>query len=113
MYKSPIGIICTGLEQKLEDGIYKAVQRYNFSVDKDELMKALKYDRSQYEKGYDDAKQKYKRALDKLADFLESLQLDVPCDCFAPISDEYEEICHYNAPTKECWIKWAEKEPEK
>lgn len=74
-------------------------------------IQALKDSRNQYEKGYHDAKQKYKRALDKLAEFLESLQIEVPCDCLAPISDECE-ICHYNAPTKECWIKWAEKETE-
>jgi len=116
MYKSPIEIICAKVHEdildKTEDYLMlKIKQKMEVKVDKDEMIKALKYDRDQYEKGYDDAKQKYEKMLDKLADFLESLQIDVPCDCLAPISDECE-TCHYNAPTKECWIKWAEKETE-
>lgn len=55
MYKSPIDIILGEFELKFEDGICKAVRDVGIVVDKDELIKALKYDRDQYDKGYSDA----------------------------------------------------------
>lgn len=55
MYKSPIEIICTGIEQQFENNILKAIQHYEIQIDKDELIKALNYDRDQYIKGYNEA----------------------------------------------------------
>ena len=54
MYQSPIEFITIQLNTQIEDGIYKAVQKYGVKVDKDELIKALQYDRGQYQKGYND-----------------------------------------------------------
>lgn len=54
-YKSPVQIIQGELEVYIEDKIAKAVQNLGIEVDKDELLKALDYDREQYEKGYHDA----------------------------------------------------------
>lgn len=51
-YKPPIQVIATDLEMKIENGVYSAVQKYGVEVDKDELIKALKYDRDQYDRGY-------------------------------------------------------------
>lgn len=56
MYESPITLISGAFHLNLEDGVYKAVRQTGVVVDKDELIKALKYDRGQYEKGYADAK---------------------------------------------------------
>lgn len=56
MYKSPIDIIYGQLETQMEGEIIRAVQRYDIDVDKDELVRALRYDRDQYKKGYSDAK---------------------------------------------------------
>ena len=39
---------------KLESDCLKSVQRYGFDIDKEELAKALNYDRKQYEKGHTD-----------------------------------------------------------
>jgi hypothetical protein len=58
MYKSPIEIYETELETQLEGEILRAVKRVGVSVDKDELIKALKYDRDQYNEGYHDASEK-------------------------------------------------------
>lgn len=55
MYKSPIEIIQGQLQVQLEGTIMKAVQQQDVIVDKDELIRALQYDRDQYEKGYADA----------------------------------------------------------
>lgn len=56
MYESTITLISGEIQLSLEDGVYKAIRNVGIEVDKDELIKALKYDRGQYEKGYADAK---------------------------------------------------------
>ena len=55
MYKSPIEIITGQIKTNYEDAIYSAVQNVGINVDREELLKALEYDRGQYEKGYDEA----------------------------------------------------------
>lgn len=60
MYKSPIcvfetvGSIATSIRKEKENYIYECVSRIGVDVNKEELMRALQYDRSQYEKGYSD-----------------------------------------------------------
>ena len=53
-YESPITIIQGQMVTEYENGILKAVQKYDIHCDKEELTKALIYDRNQYEKGYKD-----------------------------------------------------------
>ena len=53
-YESPIDIIKTQMRFQMEGEIMRAVQNVGVNVDKDELLRALKYDRQQYEKGYKD-----------------------------------------------------------
>jgi hypothetical protein len=57
MYESPIEIITQAVDtinRKQQDDVYSVVMKYNINVNKDELIKALQYDRGQYKKGYDD-----------------------------------------------------------
>lgn len=54
MYESPINILHGGFEMQIENDIVKAVQRYGIDVNKEELVKALNYDREQYDKGFND-----------------------------------------------------------
>ena len=56
MYESPIKVFQGELETQLEGEILKAVHRVGVTVDRDELIRALRYDREQYQKGFDDAK---------------------------------------------------------
>lgn len=56
MYKSPIDIIYGQMETQLEGTVLKAVQKVGVNVDKEELIRALQYDRDQYHKGYSDGK---------------------------------------------------------
>ena len=65
MYDSPITLIATEVQMKMENDTLQAVQRYGIDVDKDELMKALNYDRGQYDKGYRDG---YNDAMKKIQD---------------------------------------------
>lgn len=64
-YNSPITLIATEIQTKIENDTLQAVQRYGIDVDKDELMKALNYDRGQYDKGYRDG---YNEAMKKIQD---------------------------------------------
>lgn len=69
MYESPIQLYQTDnfmdniikqFEEEREAQIIATVNTY-VQVDKDELIKALNYDRGQYQKGYEDAKRQYER----------------------------------------------------
>lgn len=59
MYESPIELsfideMYNTIIDSQENKIFEAVSHYGISVDKEELIKALQYDRGQYEKGYAD-----------------------------------------------------------
>lgn len=55
-YESPISMITEQLAMNIakqtDDGVCEAVAKIGIVVDKDELVKALQYDRGQYDKGY-------------------------------------------------------------
>ena len=53
-YQSPIGVIMGQMDISYENEIFKAIQKVGVYVDKNELLKALQYDRGQYQKGYAD-----------------------------------------------------------
>lgn len=56
MYESPIILsYFNEIKKQHDENIYQAVLKCGVSVDKDELIKALQYDRNQYDKGYQDA----------------------------------------------------------
>lgn len=61
MYESPINRICGEIQSQIikqdeENVMYAVNQAIGYSVDKQELIQALRYDRDQYDKGYTDGK---------------------------------------------------------
>lgn len=60
MYESPIRLLTQQLETSIREQrdkqIFEAIQKYGVDVDRDELIKALAYDRDQYDKGYADGR---------------------------------------------------------
>lgn len=54
MYKSPIEIINGKMQTQIDGDIYRAVQNVGINVDRTELLKALEYDRGQYDKGWEE-----------------------------------------------------------
>ena len=56
MYESPIRMIADQMSTQVEADCVSVVQHYGFDVDKEELAKALAYDRDQYDKGFKDAR---------------------------------------------------------
>jgi hypothetical protein len=60
MYNSPIELLVTDIQNQIvkqqDEEIYQAVLHYVPNVDREELLRALQYDRDQYHKGYADGK---------------------------------------------------------
>lgn len=58
MYESPIELVVSQFQTEIikqqENQVFQAVQSVGVNVDKAELLRALAYDRNQYEKGYGD-----------------------------------------------------------
>lgn len=54
MYQSPISLIQKDVESKIDDAVIKTIQKFGVEVDREELIRAMMYDRKQYEKGYRD-----------------------------------------------------------
>lgn len=69
-YQSPIyrivGDITTQIIQDGENQIFQAIQKSDVVVDKPELIKALQYDRNQYDKGYSDGRASIVEEFEKL-----------------------------------------------
>lgn len=70
MYESPIQAIHSDMEIAYENECLKAVQRVGFDVNKEELLRALQYDRGQYLVGYQDG---YVDAIDEFASELKEV----------------------------------------
>lgn len=78
-YRSPITITIDNAESKfietIEDMTLKEICKLNLNVDKEELMKALAYDRNQYLEGYNYAKNVFKRMIkEELEDLIETIE---------------------------------------
>lgn len=61
MYESPIDLFSVTdyakqVDEQIENTVYKAITKVGVNVNKEELIKALAYDRNQYEKGYADGR---------------------------------------------------------
>lgn len=100
MYKPTIEIVMEEVFQKMdedfENAVFKAVRKVGINVDKEELLKALIYDRGQYYKGYEDAMNevKYPQPL-KFEDLKEGMWIyDAP----------YEEIVRIKEIVSNEWI---------
>lgn len=53
-YKPVVEIMSDGFRSQIEGDVFRIIHSYGINVDKGELIKALQYDRQQYEKGFID-----------------------------------------------------------
>lgn len=100
-YQSPIEVIQSQMDGIVENEIYKAVLRVGVNVDKEELIRALKHDRAQYQKGYEDRDSEIVRCKDckeyqewdggKICMRLGSYYGDVPPDWFCADGERLED----------------------
>ena len=92
MYESPITIIESTLDsfskaiiKQREDAIFAEVQSsFGVDLDKDELIRALQYDRNQYDKGYADG---FRQAIKTFVDRLHQEILDARNSNFKAINE--------------------------
>ena len=73
MYESPIVTYMQEMHNQIMDERENAItakisESIGVDVDKDELIKALQYDRQQYDKGYADAKAKYESMINEMSE---------------------------------------------
>lgn len=73
MYQSPVEIMINNVIKKqneaLENEVYSSILGVGINVDKEELIKALRYDRKQYARGYRDGMQEFaERLKEKIGD---------------------------------------------
>lgn len=80
-YKSPITLfhmddyasdLRKEINAKQEEYIMQSIVSMGIDVDKNELIKALQYDREQYEKGYKDGKEELQAKIDKAIEEIEN-----------------------------------------
>ena len=122
MYESPIMLLKTDpLIQRVKDEtdtmIFQAVARVGVHVDKDELIKALEYDRGQYEKGFHDGRM-YVPPCPSNADLLRSMSdeefaTEICKHDGCPFREAEDDEClkhHYDC--KACWLDWLRQEAE-
>lgn len=92
-YQSPISQIYKDVEYKfredMENKTMEAVHHFGISVDKPELIKALQYDRNQYDKGYSDGRASIVEELEKIKEEIHK-RIKVQYDaCFGDKGDVY------------------------
>ena len=78
-YQSPIDLVMGQMNLALEGQICKAVQNVGVNVNKEELLKALQYDRGQYQKGYRDRDAEIIRCKDCIASHFGELTYEMWC----------------------------------
>lgn len=87
-YKSPINIIQEEMRTKFDNDVLESVINVGIKVNKDELIKALEYDRNQYLQGYEEAKEIYEKALDKACE-----ELAYRDNCLIMSIEEWKDWC--------------------
>ena len=83
MYESPINVYIEQAVKKIEEQrdneiCHYITEKFNVDVSREELIKALNYDRNQYDKGYMDGM----KDATELLDFIYCNQLDMIEQCF-------------------------------
>lgn len=94
MYESPIELITTQISAEFDEGVLKCIRSFYPKIDENELMKALRYDRRQYDKGYADGyAEGAKEVADRLKQWvIESSNYWFSCSVNAEIDDVLEKM---------------------
>lgn len=108
-YKAPIDVLMGAVRDDFDGRIFSAVQMVDIEVDRDELIKALQYDRGQYEKGYNDGgKVAAKEILTEILECIITNQyvVDANRNTYVPAKSLYDDVCDlskkWGVPLIEC-----------
>ena len=100
MYNSPIELVVTDIQhqilQQQDEEVYQAVLHFVPNVDKEELLRALRYDRDQYDKGYLDGKADAMESIVRCKDCKRYSQSGM-CNLYLNVSHEMkpDDFCSY------------------
>lgn len=118
-YESPITMyterIAKDIVEKQDAYLMECVRKVGFDINKDELAKALAYDRDQYNKGYHDGrmyqppvKTNYDRlqamSVEELAEYMDELRIYGGCPNHGAMN--CREKC------SDCWLEWLKQEAQ-
>lgn len=92
MYEPIINVVTNQVRSTVEDAVMSEVRSIGIDVNKDELVKALAYDRAQYDKGFKDGKKSFS---DKIPDGLIEKLTAVVRDSKILYSEAYHSIEGY------------------
>lgn len=120
-YESPIKLlfprfddVISDMAKKQDDMVFDAVARFGVIVDKGELLRALRYDRDQYDKGFADGKAAAMDELVRCKDCMHTREMDerekrVYCDgCIVCLSPEAS-VEGYNIVFPDGFCSYGEK----
>lgn len=83
-YTSPIKLLHTQIQTSIENDVFKAIEKHGIEVDKEELIKALAYDRDQYQKGYQDGVRNCEHRMGRLIPKKVTHEATLYRDCTCP-----------------------------
>lgn len=86
-YMPPVEVIFGEREFEIEDNVMRVIHSYDINVDKDELIRALNYDRNQYQRGFDFAISLLKDELEGFSNWCKDGRkegVDFVLDCVIP-----------------------------
>lgn len=109
MYVSPIEVTMKDLKESFDADILKVIWGYDINVDKEELVKALSYDRDQYNKGYEDAKKDVLAMIDNFISMVEYYHPDEEHELI-PISEMKYRVNQLPYEKSDGWLEYFEKE---
>ena len=81
IYDDPMEKTIQKIQKETDEFIYQTVINTGVKVDKDELVKALQYDRQQYEKGYADGYEAGKSDAREHGQWLRNYDKEYPWKC--------------------------------
>lgn len=118
MYESPIMINVTtpvyeSINKSKDEYVLHACQKIGVDISKEELIKALQYDRSQYEKGYADGLA-YKPPVETNADLIRTMTDEELAEWFGKIQYDTAYYCagegQQKYPYPDGWLDWLRQE---
>lgn len=113
-YINPISLVMEEMSEMISKEIDNNMmvsinQTMGFNVDKYELIKALKYDREQYDKGYMDASRRYANLLEENVKLEKAL--DKACEMLEKCNYQINtQIGYDDWETKKDWKEWCFKD---
>jgi len=118
-YESPITMytdrIIKDIVEKQDGYLMECVHKVGFDINKEELAKALEYDRDQYDKGFHDGRM-YKPTIMTNADRIRAMTDEELAFFFFHYGDctiiEKPENCTSSKSCVDCWLDWLKQEAD-